>query len=207
MRLSAARAFASSVSTATSAPSPIPGFRARAADRNVIEKSESLSLYWRRGLRTPIGRYAGRLARPRRRLAACNQGMIDRNRASREDLDTASRLRQPGRRGQSQPRPNGGPARRPARQVRRRDPQPVVRLGHGRGGDGGAGHPRLRSRYADRRRLGEHEPRALRHGQGDQRLRPQRRDVRHDDRLALRQSQDEARLWRRHDAETAENVV
>ena len=33
-----------------------------------------------------------------------------------------------------------------------------------------------------------------------ERLRPQRRDVRHDDRLALRQPEDEARLWRRHDA-------
>ena len=53
---------------------------------------------------------------------------------------------------------------------------------------------------ADRRRLGEHEPRALRHGQGDQRLRPQRRDVRHHDRLALRQPEDARRLWRRHDA-------
>ena len=53
---------------------------------------------------------------------------------------------------------------------------------------------------ADRRRLGEHEPRALRHGQGDLGLRPQCRDVRHHDRLALRQSEDEVRLWRRHHA-------
>ena len=52
-----------------------------------------------------------------------------------------------------------------------------------------------------RRRLGKHEPRAVRHGQGDQRLRPQRRDVRHDHRLALRQSEDEGGLRRRHHAE------
>ncbi len=46
----------------------------------------------------------------------------------------------------------------------------------------------------------KHEPRAVRHGQGDQRVRPQRRDVRHHHRLALRQSEDEGGLWRRHHA-------
>jgi acetyl-CoA acetyltransferase family protein len=79
--------------------------------------------------------------------------------------------------------------------------QPPLRLGH----DAVAMAARVirgsEADLMDRRRLGEHEPRALRHGQGDQRLRPQRRDVRHDDRLALRQSEDEAGLWRRHDAE------
>ena len=47
----------------------------------------------------------------------------------------------------------------------------------------------------------KHEPRAVRHGQGDQRFRPQRRDVRHHHRLALRQSEDEGGLRRRHHAE------
>src|SRR6187431_1990237 len=34
------------------------------------------------------------------------------------------------------------------------------------------------------------EPGAVRHGQGGERVRPQRRDLRHDDRLALRQPED-----------------
>ena len=56
-----------------------------------------------------------------------------------------------------------------------------------RGGEVGDDH---------RGRLRKHEPSSLRDGQGDQRVRPQRRDVRHDHRLALRQSEDEGGLWR-----------
>ena len=52
-----------------------------------------------------------------------------------------------------------------------------------------------------RRRQREHEPRAVRHAQGDERVRPQCRDLRHHHRLALRQPEDARRLWRRHDAE------
>ena len=122
-------------------------------------------------VRTPIGRYGGSLAQVRADdLAAIPiRALIERN--PRRRLGRARRrhprLRQPGRRGQSQPRPHGRAARRPARHVGRRHPQPAVRLGHGRGGDGGAGDPRRRGGDADRRRLGEHEPRALRDGQGD----------------------------------------
>ena len=61
----------------------------------------------------------------------------------------------------------------------------------------------LRSGEAEpdrRRRRREHEPRALRRRQGDQRLRPQGRDVRHHDRLALRQQADEGAVRRRLDA-------
>jgi acetyl-CoA acetyltransferase len=59
------------------------------------------------------------------------KALIDRNPKRR--LGRARRrhprLRQPGRRGQSQPRAHGRAARRPARQLGRRDAQPPVRLG------------------------------------------------------------------------------
>ena len=75
-----------------------------------------------------------------------------------------------------------------------------MRLGARRGGDGGPRDPRRGGRSDHRRRLGKHEPRAVRHAQGDLGVRPQCRDLRHHHRLALRQSEDARRLWRRHDA-------
>ncbi|AHI80550.1 thiolase, N-terminal domain protein [Burkholderia thailandensis E444] len=52
----------------------------------------------------------------------------------------------------------------------------------------------------DRGRRREHEPCAVRHGQGDERVLAAGRDLRYDDRLALRQSADETAVWRRFDA-------
>ena len=147
-------------------------------------------------VRTPIGRYAGALSsRPRRRPRGDPDQGADRPQPGRR-LGRARRrhprLRQPGRRGQPQPRAHGGAARRASRQLGRSDAQPPVRLGARRGGDGGAGDPRRRIRPDHRRRQRKHEPRAVRHAQGAERVRPQRRDLRHDHRLALRQSEDEA---------------
>jgi hypothetical protein len=61
-------------------------------------------------------------------------------------------------------------ARRPAGRRARRHHQPPVRFGHGRHRHGRPRHPRRRRRTDDRRRRREHEPRALRHGQGRCRL-------------------------------------
>ena len=62
-----------------------------------------------------------------------------------------------------------------------------------------------RPTYAGRRRR-EHDPRASCPGQAGRGLRPPR-DLRHHDRLALRQSEDEVGAWRRSMPETAENVA
>jgi acetyl-CoA acetyltransferase len=59
----------------------------------------------------------------------------------------------------------------------------------------------------DRRRRGEHEPRALRHAQGRERLQPQQRGLRHHHRLALRQQADEGAYGVDSMPETAENVA
>ena len=56
------------------------------------------------------------------------------------------------------------------------------------------------ARADDRRRRREHEPRALRHAQGRERLQPRQRGVRHHHRLALRQQADEGAVRRRLDA-------
>ena len=149
-------------------------------------------------IRTPIGRYGGSLSSVRADdLAAIPiRALIDRNPSVDWDaLDDViyGCANQAGEDNRNLAR-MAGPARRASRQIRRRDAQPPLRLRHGRGGDGGAGDPRLGGGHDRRRRLGEHEPRALRHGQGDQRVRSQCRDLRHDDRLALRQPEDEVAL-------------
>ena len=154
-------------------------------------------------VRTPIGRYAGALAAvraddlgaiPLRALCARNAASTGRGR--RRDL----RLRQPGRRGQPQRRAHGPllaglPVRCPAH-----DGEPAVRLGHGGGGDRRARDQGGRSGTADRRRRGEDDARAVRDGQGHGGVQPQRGDLRHHDRLALRQPGDEGAVRRRLDA-------
>ncbi|CAG9257806.1 hypothetical protein BCEP4_190027 [Burkholderia cepacia] len=52
----------------------------------------------------------------------------------------------------------------------------------------------------DRGRRREHDARAVRDGQGRERIRAPGRHLRYDDRLALRQSVDETAVWRRFDA-------
>ncbi len=131
----------------TAAPSPSSQGFSRSLGGALIGDERMTEAFICDAVRTPIGRYGGSLAHVRADdLAAIPiRALIERN--PRRRLGRARRrhpgLRQPGRRGQSQPRPHGRAARRPSRHVGRRHPQPPVRLGHGRGGDGGAGDPRL----------------------------------------------------------------
>ena len=88
-------------------------------------------------VRTPIGRYGGALAAVRADdLAAAPIAAL---KARNPDVDWADgrrrdlRLRQSGRRGQSQRRAHGGAAGGAADLRSRRDRQPAVRLRHGRG--------------------------------------------------------------------------
>ena len=155
-------------------------------------------------VRTPIGRYGGALrdvrtddlaAHPLRVLKARHAGL------DWEAVDDCMHgLRQPGRRGQPQRRAHGAAARRPAADDSRRHHQPAVRLGSGRRRQRRARDPRRRGRTGDRRRRGEHDARALRDGQGDRSLLPPGGDLRHHDRLALRQSADEGAVRHRFDA-------
>ena len=92
-------------------------------------------------------------------------------------------------------------ARRPAGRRAGRHDQPPVRLGPGRGRHRGARHPGRRGRADDRRRRREHDARAVRDGaRPTTRVLAQRRDLRHHDRLALRQPADEEAVRRRFDA-------
>ena len=85
--------------------------------------------------------------------------------------------------------------------------QPLVRLGHGR-------HRHRRARDQGRRgradaggRRGEHEPGAVRHGQGRVRLRPRHPPLRHHHRLALRQSPAAGVVGINSMPQTADNVA
>ena len=156
------------------------------------------------GQRTPIGRYGGAFAAvrpddlgavPIAALMARNLG-VDWSGRGRRPV----RLRQPGGRGQPQRRPHGVVARGPARDGTGRHHQPALRLRHGRGRqrgtcdqDGGGG-----TRHRRRRR--EHDPRALRHGQGRDRVLPRGQDRGHHTRLAFRQQADEGEARNRFDA-------
>ena len=71
------------------------------------------------------------------------------------------------------------------------DGQPPLRLRHGRRRHRRARHQGRRGGADDRRRRRIDEPRALRYAQGRQRLLAQRRNLRHDHRLAFRQPADE----------------
>ncbi|CAI8694125.1 hypothetical protein EMIT0111MI5_200103 [Burkholderia sp. IT-111MI5] len=75
-----------------------------------------------------------------------------------------------------------------------------MRLRDGRGRHGRARDQVGRSAPDDRRRRREHDARAVRDGQGRERVRAPGRHLRYDDRLALRQSADEAASRRRFDA-------
>ena len=80
------------------------------------------------------------------------------------------------------------------------DRQPAVRLGHGRDDHRRARHPVRRSGADDRRRRRIDVARAVRHAEGGGGILAQRRDLRHHDRLALRQSADEEAVRRRFHA-------
>ena len=85
--------------------------------------------------------------------------------------------------------------------------QPAVRFGAGRGRHRGASDQVGRCASDAGRRGRKHDPRAVRHGQGDRGVLPLGRSLRHHHRLALRQHADAKAL--RHDSmpETAENVA
>ena len=155
-------------------------------------------------VRTPIGRYAGALAKVRTDdLAAVPlKALMARN--PKVDWTQARRglfrLRQSGRRGQPQRRPHGAAAGGPARQRAGRDAQPAVRLRPQCGRRGRAGDPLGRHRFRHRGRRRIDDARAVRAGQGDRSLLARGRNLRHHDRLALHQSADEEAIRRRRDA-------
>ena len=146
------------------------------------------------GIRTPIGRHGGALASVRTDdLAALPISRADAPQSRRGLAGSRrrrARLRQPGGRGQPQRRADGAAARWPAGDDSRRHGQPAVRIGPRRGRDRGADDRSRRGRTRDRRRRREHESRALRAVEGRCRLRRGAAVVRHDHRLALRQSAD-----------------
>ena len=165
----------------------------------------SIQAYICDAVRTPIGRYGGALAsvrtddlgavpikalmraQPGRRLGG----------GGRRDL----RLRQPGRRGQPQRRAHGALLAGLPVERARRDRQPPVRVRPGRGRHRGA-RDQVPARPSSMIAGGVESmiARALRHGQGRERRSPRRADLRHDDRLALRQPADEGAIRRRLDA-------
>ena len=152
-------------------------------------------------VRTPIGRYGGALAKVRTDdLAAAPAEGADEAQ-SEGGLGQArrglSRLRQPGRRGQPQRRPHGAAARRTAGIDAGRDAQSALRVGPRCGRQRGARDQGGRDRFRDRGRRRVDDARPVRDGQGAGAVPAQRRDLRHDDRLALHQSGDQGAIRRR----------
>ena len=156
-------------------------------------------------IRTPFGRYGGALARVRADdLAAVPiKALMERN----PTVDWSSRrrrhlrLRQPGGRRQPQRRRAWRCCSRACRvEIPGRDHQSPVRLEHRRDRHRRARDQERRGGAHDRRRRREHDARAVRDGQGRRRVLAQREDLRHDHRLALRQSADEGEVRRRLDA-------
>ena len=162
-----------------------------------------LDAYIYDGLRTPIGRHAGKLApvRPDDLAAEVAEGGRD----AQQDRPGGNQrrrhgLRHPGRRGQPQRRALRRPARRPAADHARRHRQPPVRERPAGGRRRGARHHLRRRRSVHRRRRREHEPRALRPGQVRFAFQPRSEDVRHHDRLALPQPEGGEAVRQPHDA-------
>ena len=154
------------------------------------------------GVRTPIGRYAGGLAsvRPDDLAALVVREAVARAGVDPELIDeVVLGARQPGRRGQPQRRPDGRAARRAAPVGARLHRQPAVRLGPDRDRHRPADDRGRRRRRRRRRRGRVDDPRALGDREADQGVRPPGRDLRHLDRLAVRQPA----LRRRHHADHA----
>ena len=154
-------------------------------------------------VRTPIGRYAGALASVRADdLAALPiRELMRRHPGLAEKIDeVVLGCSQPGRRGQPQPRAHGAVARRASRRRSGHDGQSPLRLGNGRGRRGGARDQGGRDRACGCGRRRIDVPRPVRDGEGRDRVPALGRDLRHDHRLALRQSHDEEAPRRRFDA-------
>ena len=143
-------------------------------------------------VRTPIGRYGGALAsvRPDDLAAVPLRALKERNPgvdwAQLDDiiLGCANQAGEDNRNVARMAALLAGPRHDRARHHR----QPAVRLGPRRGRHGGAGDQGGRGRADHRRRGRKHDPRAVRHAQGRQRLFARQRRPRHHHRLALRQS-------------------
>ena len=154
-------------------------------------------------VRTPIGRYGGALSRVRTDdLAAIPiRALIERHPSIREAVDEVY-LGCANQAGED----NRNVARMALLLAGLPDSVPGVTLnrlcasGPRRGRRGGARDPRRRDRACDCRRRGIDVARALRHGEGDGGIPAERRDLRHDDRLALHQPAAEAAIRRRFDA-------
>ena len=155
-------------------------------------------------VRTPIGRYAGGLAKVRTDDLARGAAQGADEAASERRLGRARRgvfrLRQPGRRGQPQRRAHGAAAGGPAGRRAGHHRQPAVLVGLERGRIGGGEHPRRRDRFRHRGRRRVDDARAAGDGQGAGGVPAQRRGRGHDHRLALHQSADEEAVRRRCDA-------
>ena len=153
--------------------------------------------------RTPFGRYGGALSAVRPDdLAALVVAEAVRRAGCARRRHRGRRLRggQPVGRGQPQRRTHGGAARGAACRGRRPDRQSPVRLRAAGDRVGGARDPGGRRRPLRRRRRRVDDPRAARHAEARVGL-PARRShaLRHDARLALRQSADARALRRRLD--------
>ena len=169
-------------------------------------RSRSSGCASRSGTRTMSNRLSGRRGahpvRPvRRRAGAGAAGRPRRPRAPRAQRSAAvgrlgragrrpARLRQSGRRGQPQRRPDGHPAGRPAGIGAGRDGEPALRVQPGHRRDGRPRRPVRRCRPRPGRRGGEHDPSPVRHTQGRIRVLPGHRDPRHHHRMAVRQPGD-----------------
>ena len=157
-------------------------------------------------VRTPIGRYGGALAAcprpttwPRSRIGALmarNRG-VDWARVDDVILGCANQAGEDNRNVARMAALLAGlPVDVPGATVNR-----LCGSGLDAVGAGGAGHPVGRRATHDRRRRREHDPRAVRHAaRRTARFRRAARDLRHHDRLALRQPADEGAVRHRLDA-------
>ena len=152
----------------------------RAPRRSSIRRSTMPEAFICDGMRTPIGRYGGALAKVRTDdLAAVPiKALMERHpNVDWSALDEVYlRLRQPGRRGQPQRRAHGAAAGRAAGFDPGHHRQPALRVRAQCGGRRGAGDPRRRDRLRHRRRRRIDDARAVRHGQGAGGVPAQRRD-------------------------------
>ena len=184
------------------APHPCRGLPTLRKRRQHIQGRDPCDAYIYDGLRTPIGRHAGALApvRPDDLLAGVIKAVVERNPFKPADYEDAI----VGCTNQA-----GEDARNVARHAALLGGLPIETGGltvNRLCGSGlaavldAARAATLRpGRALHRRRRREHEPRALRHGEIGKRLWPRGEDLRFDDRPALSQSEDRARLRHGYD--------
>jgi len=177
------------------------GFNVQVTDAFIID-----------GIRTPIGNLGGSLSEVRaddlaahaiRELMARNPKRTGRRRSRRH-----SRLREPGRRRQSQRRANGAAPRRAAfKRAGETNQPPSGASGLSRGRECGTRNQRPRRRSVRSRRREEHDARAVCLLEIRQAVWPRSRVLRHHTRLALRESGAESEYGTDSMGQTAENVA